>query len=99
MQSVIDFPWTPLHVTDTILVKTGRGVLHTIVLNGLTTAGDITVYNGVDAGGTVIAILHLNTATSISVQPITFTYDCQMATGIYIAYGQGTAADLTVTYK
>jgi len=99
MQSVIDFPWTPAHITENALVKTGRSVLHTIVLNGLTVAGDITVYNGVDAGGTVIAILHLNTATSVSVQPITFTYDCLMLTGIYIAYGQGTVADLTVTFK
>ena len=98
MQSVIDFPWKWGHVTGTVLVKTGRGVLHTIVVNGLTTSGDATVYDGVDATGAVIAILHLNVATSISIQPITLAYGLEIATGIYIAYDQALAADLTFTF-
>ena len=97
--SVIDYPWDPVHVDESTLVHTGQGVLHNIVLNGLTTAGDITVYDGVDATGTVLAVLHLNTTTSISVQPITLSYDCQVWTGIYIAYDDNVAADLTVTHK
>jgi len=95
---IIDFPWPWTHVDDTVLVKTGAGVLHTIVVNGLTTAGDITVYDGIDATGAVIAVLHLDPTTSISVQPITFVYDLKIVIGIYIAYGQAVAADLTVTY-
>lgn len=93
-----EFPWPWSHVTETGLVHGAPGALHTIVVNGLTTAGDITVYDGVDATGGVIAVLHLDVTTSISVQPITFTYDIAIATGIYIDYGQGTVADLTVTY-
>jgi len=93
-----DFPWPFMHVDDTVLVSGRPGALHTIVVNGLTTAGDITVYDGVDATGSVIAVLHLNPATSISVQPITFTYDLKVATGIYIAYDDSVVADLTVTY-
>jgi len=96
--SAIDFPWLPTHVTTTALVKTGAGVLHSIVLNGLTTVGDITVYDGINAGGTVLAILHLATATSISVQPMTLEYDAEVTTGIYLAYGTA-VADLTVMYK
>lgn len=95
---VIDFPWPWAHVDDTVLVHTGAGALHTIVVNGLTTAGDVTVYDGIDATGDIIAVLHLDLTTSVSVQPITFTYDLELATGLYIAYDQAVAADLTVTY-
>lgn len=100
MEPVASFPWPWAHVTGTTTtpVKTGRGTLHTIVVNGLTTVGDITVYDGVDATGAVIAVLHLDIATSVSVQPITFVYDCKIVTGIYIEYDQAVAADLTVTY-
>lgn len=93
-----DFPWRPSHVDDTVLVSGAPGALHTIVVNGLTTAGDITVYDGVDATGGVVAVLHLDPTTSVSVQPITFTYDVDIATGIYIAYDQSVVADLTVAY-
>ncbi len=101
MDPKAQFPWPWKHVTDTVLVKTGPGALHTIVVNGLTTAGDITVYDALDASDAtrIIAILHLDPTTSVSVQPITFTYDLKIATGIYILYEeQATVADLTVTY-
>jgi hypothetical protein len=93
-----DFPWPFAHVDKTTLVKTGAGALHSIVVNGLTTAGDATVYDGVDNTGNTIAILHLDPTTSISVQPITFLYDAKIVNGIYIEYDQSLAADLTVTY-
>ena len=92
------FPWPWVHVTDTVLVHGAPGKLHTIVVNGLTTAGDITVYDGEDATGSVIAVLHLDPTTSVSVQPITFLYDAAIATGIYVEYDQSVVADLTVTY-
>ena len=95
---VADFPWEWAHVDATILVNTGAGALHTIVVNGLTTAGDVTVYDGVDNSGAVIGVLHLDPTTSISVQPITLIYDLKTATGIYIEYDQAVVADLTVTY-
>ena len=98
MEPISSFPWPWTHIDGTLLVHTGAGALHTIVVNGLTTAGDITVYDGIDATGSVIAVLHLDPTTSISVQPITFVYDLRLATGIYIAYDQSVAADLTVTY-
>ena len=92
------FPWPFAHVTEEVLVSGAPGTLHTIVVNGLTTAGDVTVYDGVDATGSVIAVLHLDPTTSVSVQPITFLYDAKVDTGIYIVYDQSVAADLTVTY-
>ncbi len=93
-----NFLWKKLHVATTALVSGGAGGLHSIVLNGLTTAGDATVYDGVDNTGAVVAILHLNPAASISVQPLPFLYDAEIETGIYIEYDQNLVADLTVMY-
>ena len=98
MQSVSDFPWEYAHVTGNTLVRTGQGVLHSIVLNGLTTAGDATIYDNVEAAGTaIIGILHLATTTSVSVQPITLLYDVEFKTGLHIEFDT-LVADLTVSY-
>ena len=99
MQSVIDFPWDYAHVTADTPVKTGPCVLHSIVLNGLTTAGDATIYDNTAGSGTVIGILHLDITTSVSVQPITLLYDIRCLTGLYIEFDDSLAADLTVSYK
>lgn len=96
---VADFPWKYKHVTASVQVKEGIGVLHTIVVNGLTTAGDVTVYDAVGAVVPVIAVLHLDVATSVSLQPITLLYDIEFGAGLYLEYEQGAAADLTVTYQ
>jgi hypothetical protein len=99
MQSVSDSPWKYGHVTADTQVSAGRCVLHTIVVNGLTTAGDCTVYDNTAGSGTVIAVLHLDPTTSISVQPITLTYDVQCKTGLYLDFDATLAADLTVSYR
>jgi len=96
---VVDFPWTYSHVAADAQVKAGPGVLHTIVVNGLTTAGDCTVYDSLAEAGTVIAVLHLDTTTSISVQPITLTYDVGFSTGLYLGFDATLAADITVSFK
>ena len=95
---VADFPWKYKHVTASVQVRAGKGVLHTIVINGLTTAGDITVYDNPAATGEVIAVLHLDITTSVSVQPITLTYDIGCEDGLYFSYDDSVAADLTVSY-
>lgn len=96
---VIDYPWNPRHVTTTRQVRTGQGVLHSIVVNGLTTAGDATVYDGVGVTADILAVLHLDPTTSVSVQPITFLYDAAYHAGLYIAYDDNLVADLTVNVK
>ncbi len=98
MPPVIDFGHEWVHVTATVLVRTGKAILHTIAVNGLGTVGTCTVYDGVDNGGAVLAILNLDVATSISVQPITMTYDARISTGIFLEYAGGLVADLTVTF-
>ncbi len=84
------------HVVGTGQLKATRGVLKRIVLNGLGTVGTCTVYDGLDNTGAVIAILTLDIATSISVQPIPFEYNARLNTGLYLEYGAGLVADLTV---
>jgi len=98
MNPVTDFPWTYKHVTADTQVRGGGGVLHTIVVNGLTTAGDATIYDSLVEGAPIICVLHLDLTTSVSVQPVTFTYDCKFSTGLYIGYDAVLVADLTVTY-
>ena len=71
-------------------------MLKRITLNGLTTAGDCTVYDRLDATGQVIAVLHIDLTTSVSVQPITWEYDARLVTGLYLSYDQALVADLTV---
>ena len=83
------------HVTADVLVKTGRGILHKVVLNGLTTAGDLTLYDSLTEGGAVIAVLHIDPTTSISVQPLTFHYDCELTIGLYAGFDATLVADLT----
>ena len=99
MSSVIDFAWPYTHVTGDVQVHAGKGILHSVVLNGLTTAGDLTIYDSLTEAGTVIAILHIDIATSVSVQPITFLYDLKFTTGLYFGFDGALAADLTVMHS
>ncbi|MBA7632058.1 hypothetical protein ES703_39600 [subsurface metagenome] len=98
-----DFPWEWQHVAATTVppVSSASGALHTIVLNGITTEGEIEIYDGLDAAtGALIGVLGLTptTGVSVSVQPITLTYDLKIDTGIHLQYIPAVGADLTVTY-
>lgn len=97
---VIDFPFEKTNITDTdTIVLAGPGVLHTVVLNGVTVVGDIVIYDGVDATGTVIATLNVRSAVSVSYQGTTFLYDCKIVTGIFVDVETSTfAGNITVTY-
>ena len=93
MDPVTNFGWPYTHVTGDVQVKAGQGVLHSVVLNGLTTAGDLTIYDSLTEAGTVIAVLHIDPTTSISVQPIAFPYDLKFATGLYFGFDSNLVAD------
>jgi len=97
--STVDKHWTYAHVTADAQVSANACVLHSIVVNGFTTIGDAIVYDNPAAAGNVIAVLHLDTTTSVSLQPITLLYDIECPTGLYIDYDATLAADLTVTYR
>ena len=90
------FAWPYTHVAADTQVSAGACDLHSIVVNGLTTAGDCTVYDNPAAAGNVVAILHLDPTTSVSVQPITFIYDARCENGLYLDFDATLDADLTV---
>lgn len=73
----------------TTLVKTGRGFLHSIVVN-TTAAGSITVYDGLDATGTKIATLKSSVAEG------SYLYDVQFGVGLTIV--TAASSDITATY-
>ncbi len=99
MNPTKDTPWKYSHVTADKQVIGRKGVLHAITINGLTTAGDLTVYDNTEASGTdIVAILHLDPTTGLAVVPATLLFDCKLATGLYMSFDATLAADLTVSY-
>jgi len=97
MNPKTDFGWEKLNVTAETLVKTGKGILHSIVLNGVTVVGDVLIYDGIDNSGQLIATLNVRSAVSVSFQGLTFLYDCKIDTGIFITFDTF-AGNLTATY-
>ena len=96
----IDFPWEKTWVNANTLVHTGPCVLHTVVFNGVTVVGVVTVYDDVDAADALQTVATYNIpGVSVSYQGITFTYDCEMENGIYVDFTGGFTGNITVTYK
>ncbi len=84
------------HVTADAQVLAGPGILKRIVVNGLITAGDATIYDSLTEAGTVVGVLHLDPTTSISVQPYGAEYNAKLTTGLFIGFDGTLVADLTV---
>jgi hypothetical protein len=82
----------PKHVTGTLLVNQGPTYLGAIIINAPGTNWVLTVYDGIDATGTVIGTI------SPSASGGNFVYDCALANGLYIA-SSGTAGSATVVYS
>lgn len=95
----IDFPWDKTYVVKDETVKSGPCVLHAIQFNGMTAVGDVSIYDGVDNTGALIGVLILRSAVHVSCQPMTFLYDCEMATGIFIDYDDTFTGNFTVMHK
>jgi len=99
MNSAIDFPWDKVNVTTDTLVHTGACVLHSITFNGMTVVGDVAIWDGVAAAGTLIGTLILRSAVQVACQPFTLILDCEMENGIYFNYDGTFTGNFTVTYK
>ena len=65
----------------------------------MTTVGTCAVYDGIDATGTLIGTLLLTAVVQVSCQPFTMIYDCEMETGIFLAFAGGLVGNFTVTFK
>lgn len=81
-----------ISTNTTTLVKTGPGVLSSVVINKAGASANIaTVYDGIDATGTVIAIIDTTVARPLE-------YNVAYLVGLTIVTATGTAADLTINY-
>lgn len=76
------------------LVKTGRGILHNVVLSatGTVTAGTITIYDNTAGSGTIL----WSGIVPVGVSPTNLVFDVQAKRGIYVKY-DGTVANVAVT--
>lgn len=81
---------TYISTATTTTIKTGAGLLHTIVVNG-GTAGTIIVYDNTAASGTIIASFDSTNALA------TYILNAKFTTGLTII--TAAATKLTVTYR
>jgi len=95
----LDFGYSHKHLTDSAIILTGLGILHTITINrpDTTAAAVVTIYDGIDNTGTVIAIITMDDA--LFVVPATLTYDVAVTTGIYAEFSHAVTADITVSFN
>lgn len=84
------FTDTYISSATTTTMKTGAGLLHTIVVNG-GTAGTIIVYDNTAASGTIIASFDSTNALA------TYTFNCTFATGLTII--TSAATKLSVNWR
>jgi hypothetical protein len=80
----------------TTLVFTGRGILHSIVINKTTAAGVITMYDAITATNTFGIITQ--PATLLANGPMTILYDVVIKTGLTIVTS-GAGQDILVTWQ
>jgi len=81
---------TYISTATTTVVKTGAGLLHTIVVNG-GTAGTIIIYDNTAGSGTIIASFDSTNALN------TYTFNCSFATGLTVV--TSAATKVTVNWR
>lgn len=81
------------------IIKTGAGIVHTVTFStadAAPTAGTIAIYDGVDAGGTLIFTWTLTTAVFF---PVSILLDALFSTGLFVAFTTTADVSVTVTYR
>lgn len=86
-----------LAAPTTTLVKTGVGLLHSVIINKPLANGVIAIYDGVDATGTLLGTI-TKPATLLNDQVDVVVYDIPLSVGLCIVTS-GAAQDITVTYR
>lgn len=77
----------------TTTVKSGAGILHSLVINTRGATTTATVYDNTAGSGTKIGTIDTTLSTT------SFTYDLKFSTGLTIVTAGTTPADITVTYR
>lgn len=79
------------HLTTSGIVRTGHGYLGTVCVNTAVASSKVTIYDGTDNTGTVIAVLD---TTAVRYQDFD---GFPVTNGIYVEYTTGVGMDITVT--
>lgn len=91
------FNYLNISTSTTTTVKTGVGLLHSIIVTNVgATSNSIKVYDNTAASGTVIVDWSTSGGTPVAGQ---FIFDCSFTVGLTIVTAGTTAPNLTVTYR
>ena len=98
--NAIEQPWKFAHVSESGLVKAGGCVIHRISINRADSAAEyVTIYDGLDATGDVVAIIGIGRDAPTYVTPVSLSFDCRLLVGCYVEFDQAPSiADLTIAY-
>lgn len=88
--------FTNITTATTTTVKSGKGILHKLVMNTYVASATITIYDNTAGSGTKIGTLTLP-STVTGDTPLTLPYDLQFSTGLTLVTSGAT--DLTVIYR
>lgn len=87
------FNCTHLNALGTTTLKSGPGVLHTLVLNSKGASGNtLTLYDSTSGSGTVLAVVDATQNVA------SLTYDVNFTTGLTAVLATGTAADVSLSW-
>jgi hypothetical protein len=81
------------HLTESGVVKTGPGVLHSVLLSAAGADATATVYDEIGGSGDVLAVV-----TSVQDASECVVLDVAFGVGCYVGLS-GTGAKVTVSYK
>ncbi len=82
-----------ISANGTYLIKAGLGTIGTVTVNSRGTGGNtLTLYDGTDATGTVLAVIDTTAAQG------SYLFDLLIGTGIFVELVGGVAADVTVAW-
>ncbi len=99
-KAVVEHKYTPSYkVTADTLVKTGAGLLHTIVIScndAAPTAGSIIIYDNTAESGSE---LFNHTFTTTPFPPLSLTLDVAVVNGIYVGFTTTTDVNVFLSYR
>ena len=88
-------PYKFTNVTADAAVKGQPGFLHGIMINAVTTAGVLTLYNNTSEASPAIAAIDLATRAAGAQVPHFLPFNIEFSTGLYAGFDGSLAADLT----
>lgn len=91
--TAVGYSYRNITTNTTTRVKSGAGILHTLVINKPVATGTIAIYDGVDANGTLIGTV----TTPTDAETVSLLLDAHVLVGIAVVTAVA-AQDITVTF-